>query len=306
LPVKLKEEIMSQLLSKLSNNNILLLDGALGTVLHQRGLEPGACPESLNAQRPEMVQTVIAEYVAAGSDIVETNSFGGTRYQLGHYGLEDKVFEYNKLAAEISKKAAADHALVAGSIGPTGQFLKPLGNVSQTDMYQAFKEQIAGLIAGGVDMFFIETMMALDEAEVAFHAARENSQVPVIVSFTFEKNTKDLYRTMMGVSPEQVAQRFTKLGADAVGSNCGSGIEYMIEIAEIMAQHTDKYIFIKPNAGLPVIEDGQTVYKATPQEMGERVGELLDIGVRLFGGCCGTTVEHIKTFRAVIDKHLTR
>ena len=281
---------MNGLLDKLSAHKVLLLDGAMGTTLQKRGLKPGQCPESLNADRPDIVQTIVAQYVTAGADIVETNTFGGTSFKLKHFGLAHKVSEYNKLG-------------VAGSVGPTGQVLQPLGEVSGQDMYLAYQQQVTALAEGGADVIFIETMMALDEAHVAFRAARQNTQLPVVVSFTFEKNAKGLYRTMMGVSPEQVAAEFTAAGADIIGSNCGSGIVQMIDICREMAQHTDKYIFIKPNAGLPVLENGQTVFKETPAQMAEHVDELIDCGVNLFGGCCGTTAEHIKAFREKLDAH---
>ncbi|MFC1782815.1 homocysteine S-methyltransferase family protein [Planctomycetota bacterium] len=294
---------MSVLLDKLSTGKVLLLDGAMGTTLQKRGLKPGQCPESWNVSQPHKIQQVIAEYVAVGADIVETNSFGGTSFKLKQFGLADKVFEYNNLAAQISRRAAGKNVLVAGSIGPTGQFLQPLGEVSEQDMYLAYQQQVTALADGGADVFFIETMMALDEAHVAFRAARQNTQLPVVVSFTFEKNANGLYRTIMGVSPEQVAAEFTAAGADIIGSNCGSGIVQMIDICREIAQHTDKYIFIKPNAGLPVLENGQTVFKETPEQMAEHVDELIDCGVNLFGGCCGTTAEHIKAFRQILDAH---
>ncbi|KPK76800.1 MAG: hypothetical protein AMJ79_05425 [Phycisphaerae bacterium SM23_30] len=296
---------MSELLDKLRTGRVLLLDGAMGTTLQNRGLEPGVCPESFNVSHPDIVQQIVEEYVAAGSDIVETNSFGGSRYKLQHFGLEDKTFEFNMLAAQISRRAAGRKALVAGSVGPTGQFLQPLGDESQVDMYQAFKEQTEALAAGGADVIFIETMMALEEAQVAYRAVRENTQIPVVVSFTFEKNARGQYRTLMGVSPEQIAREFTQAGADIIGSNCGAGIQQLTEICRQLRQHTDKYILIKPNAGLPVLRDGKTVFNDTPEQMAEYVDELLECGVNLFGGCCGTTAEHIKAFRKKLDDRLT-
>jgi 5-methyltetrahydrofolate--homocysteine methyltransferase len=297
-----KGEKMSKLLSELNSGKILLADGAMGTSLQQLGLESGQCPESWNVTHPAEVEQVIAAYAAAGSDLVETNSFGGTSYKLRHYGLADQVSELNQKAAQIARQAVGDNVLVVGSVGPTGALMKPLGPASREEIYQAFKEQIVALAAGGVDAICIETMMALDEATTALQAARENCDLPVIVTFTFEKTPKGEYRTLMGDQPEQIASRLTDAGADIVGSNCGGGIEQMVDICSQMRASTDRFIMIQANAGLPVLEDGQAVYKATPDDMAAQLGALLAGGANIIGGCCGTTPGHIRAFRQYLDQ----
>lgn len=288
---------MNNLLAKLRAGKVLLGDGAMGTELQKRGLEAGVCPETWNISHPEQVRDITADYVSAGSDLVLTNSFGGSRYKLSHFGLEDKVQDLNRAAARIASRAAGDSAIVVGSVGPTGEFMAPLGTATQEDFYNAFKEQITALAAGGAEAICIETMTALEEAMVALRAAKENTQLPVIVTFTFDKTTKGEYRTMMGLSPTQAAKELTEAGADIVGSNCGSGPENMIEISRQLRDNTDSFIMIKPNAGVPVLENGKTVFKATPDEMAAHVEALINNGVNIIGGCCGTTPQHIAAMR---------
>jgi 5-methyltetrahydrofolate--homocysteine methyltransferase len=275
----------------------------MGTSLQNLGLEAGACPEQWNITHSEQVQSVIAGYVAAGSDIVETNSFGGTRYKLEYFGLADEVRQLNRVAAEIARKAAGQNCFVIGSVGPTGQFLAPLGTQTEQDMYEAFREQVVALAQGGADAICIETMTALEEARVALRAAKENTDLVTIVTFTFDKTAQGQYRTMMGVSPAQAAREMTALDADIVGSNCGSGPENMIPICREMRDNTDRFIMIQPNAGLPILEDGKTLFKATPEDMAQGVGLLIAGGANIIGGCCGTTDAHIKAMREKLQTY---
>jgi 5-methyltetrahydrofolate--homocysteine methyltransferase len=294
---------MSSLLEQLQAGKVLLGDGAMGTSLQNLGLEAGACPEQWNITHSEQVQSVIAGYVAAGSDIVETNSFGGTRYKLEYFGLADEVRQLNRVAAEIARKAAGQNCFVIGSVGPTGQFLAPLGTQTEQDMYEAFREQVVALAQGGADAICIETMTALEEARVALRAAKENTDLVTIVTFTFDKTAQGQYRTMMGVSPAQAAREMTALDADIVGSNCGSGPENMIPICREMRDNTDRFIMIQPNAGLPILEDGKTLFKATPEDMAQGVGLLIAGGANIIGGCCGTTDAHIKAMREKLQTY---
>jgi len=293
---------MSKLLQELKVGRILLGDGAMGTSLQKLGLAAGESPEEWNVSHADEVRSIIADYIAAGSDIVQTNSFGGTRFKLKSFGLGDRAAELNFQAAKLARQAAGADHFVAASVGPTGVLLEPLGDAKEDDMYDAFKEQIIALTEGGVDAICIETMMAMEEAMLALRAAKENCDLPVIVTFTFEKNTKGQYRTMMGISPEQVAKELPAAGADIVGSNCGSGIENMVEIARLMRAETDCFLMFQANAGMPVLQDGQTVFKETPQDTTGKIGEYLKVGVNIIGGCCGTTPKHIKAMRRQLDR----
>ena len=292
---------MSTLLEQLNAGRVLLGDGAMGTQLQLRGMETGSCPELWNVTHSREVREIISGYVSAGSDIVETNSFGGTRYKLQQFDLADKTVELNRAAAQVARTAVGDDQFVVGSVGPTGRFLEPLGDATEEDMYEVFREQIVALAEGGANAICIETMTALEEARLALRAAKENTDLPVIVTFTFDKVEQGGYRTMMGISPAQAAEELTTAGADVVGSNCGNGPEELIAIAREITEHTDRFVMIQPNAGLPELRDGQTVFRATPEEMAACVGPLVETGVNIIGGCCGTTTDHIAAMRKALD-----
>ncbi|MBN1435899.1 MAG: homocysteine S-methyltransferase family protein [Sedimentisphaerales bacterium] len=284
---------MSDFKTLLQQQKFLISDGGWGTEFAKLGLPPGEAPEHWNIERPKDVQSIAQAYVNAGSDIIITNSFGGNTFKLKKSHILDQAEEINRLAAQISKNAAADKALVFASIGPTGEFMEPLGTVSEAEMIAAFVPQIKGFVAGGADGIVIETFTDLAEAKAALKAAKDNCDLPVVVSLTFDKGARG-YATMMGITPAQAAQEFTAAGADSVGSNCGAGIENMIEVAKLMSPATDLPLWFKANAGLPELIDGQTVFRQTPEVMVSHLNELLDAGANIIGGCCGTSPDHIR------------
>ena len=279
----------------LEKKRVLIADGGWGTELIKQGLKPGEVPEAWNIDRPEGVRAVAASYVKAGADIILTNTFGGNPIKLAKVGLGHKTAEINRLGAEISKEAARECCLVFGSIGPTGEFMKPLGAATETDMVRCFAEQTKALLAGGLDGIVIETMTDLAEAKAALRATREKTSLPVVVSMTFDKKRSG-YATLMGVRPEQAASELEKAGADIVGANCGAGIDHMIEVAQLMRQATSLPIWCKPNAGLPEFVEGNTVYRETPERMASQLRAIVEAGANILGGCCGTSPAHIRAF----------
>ncbi len=285
---------MQSLLERVKAGEILISDGAMGTFLQAKGLKPGECPEAWCIRHPDVVRGIAAAYVEAGSDIVETNSFGGTRFKLKEYGLEARVVEFNRAAARLAKEAMGDRGYVAASVGPTGQIVEDEGGeATEEQLYEAFREQMVALAEGGADAFCIETLSSAIEAAVAVRAAKENTRLPIICTFTFEPGQRG-FRTMMGVDPVRAARTAIEAGADIVGANCGNGIAQMIEIvAQIRAALPDVPILVHANAGMPVLENGKSVFKETPADMAARVPELIAAGAQIIGGCCGTTPAHI-------------
>ncbi|NLO07220.1 MAG: methionine synthase [candidate division WS1 bacterium] len=284
---------MNRFKQLLSDRRVIIADGAWGTQLSERGLQPGEAPESWVLIQPDAVREVANAYVCAGAEIVLTDTFGGSRFKLAKVGFADDAEQINRRAAELSKDAAGDSALVFASVGPTGEFMQPLGLVSEEEMVEVFAEQIAALQAGGADGILIETMTDLGEAKAALQAAKNVFSGPVVVSMTFDKGPKG-YATMMGVRPEQAAEELQGAGADVVGSNCGHGIENMVEVIRLMDGATDLPLWAKPNAGLPQLVGGKTIFTQTPEETAAHFGELVEAGARIIGGCCGTTPEHIR------------
>ena len=287
---------MRSLLKKLEEGKVLISDGGWGTFLHKLGLEVGDCPEIWNVTHRKEVLSIARSYIDAGSDMILTNSFGAHPVRLEHYGLADRAFELNEAAASISREAAGDDHFVLGSIGPSGAILM-MGEIPEETVYDGFRIQAEALAKGGADAICVETMSETQEAVLAVKAAKEYTNLEVICTFTYQKTAHGYYRTMMGVSPEEMMKSIKEAGADIIGANCGIGFEQMIDIVKTIRE-SDKItpVLVHANAGLPMIKDGQTIFPETPEMMSARVHDLINAGTNIVGGCCGTGPEHIKAF----------
>jgi len=290
------------IVATVKRGTILVSDGAWGTFLQKKGLKPGDCPELWCVDHPNEVLDIARSYIDAGADMIETNSFGGSRFKLEHYGLADRAAELNEAAAAISRQAAGEDKWVIASIGPTGKMLI-MEDITEEELYDGFKEQATALAKGGADAICIETMTALDEASLAVRAARENTVCEVICTFTFERTVKGEYRTMMGVSPIEAVKTALDAGAHIIGTNCGNGFERMIDIVKEMREfEPDKPILVHANAGLPKNVNGVDIFPETPAQMTALVPDLINAGANIIGGCCGTTPTHISAIRKAVDK----
>jgi 5-methyltetrahydrofolate--homocysteine methyltransferase len=288
-------------LERLAAGETLCGDGAWGTQLMARGLAPGDCPESMNLDEPGVLAEVASLYLEAGADLITTNTFGGSPLKLGSHDLDDRVEEINRTAVEVLGPVTRDRAYISASVGPTGKLLEPYGDTPQEVVAEAFGRQIGALIQAGADIVCIETMIDLREAELAVRAARSfSTDVPLIATMTFDATPRGFFTTM-GTTVEQACATLVEAGADIVGSNCGNGIDTMIEIAGEFTRHASVPVIIQSNAGLPENRGGELVYPESPDFMAERVSRLMDLGVGIIGGCCGTTPDHIRAIRAAID-----
>ena len=294
---------MRNFLSTLKSKKVLLCDGAMGTELQCRGMKVGDCPEEHNLTHPEIIQAIHQDYFNVGSDIVETNTFGANRLRLKFYGLEDKVKEINSAAVNNAKLVCPKNLFIAGSVGPLGELLEPLGNISEDFAYEVFAEQAKVLEDSRVDILLIETMMAIEEAVIAVRAAKENTSLPVSASMTFELGKTGL-RTPWGVDIKTAVNELANAGADIIGSNCGKGFDEMIQVINEMSRLTNKAIVAQSNAGIPELVDGNLIYVETPEMIAPKVHELLKFGVNIIGGCCGTNPTHIKKMREILDLFL--
>lgn len=285
---------MDKLNSLLQSGKPILLDGAMGTMLMDAGMEAGESPEEWNVLHPDLVRKIHRDYIQAGSQIILTNSFGGSSIRLETHGLAERVVELNRAAganARAEADGAAQTVLVAGSIGPTGQLMEPLGTMSVAQAEQSFADQAAGLAAGGVDLFWIETMSALEEAKAAIAGVRSVSDLPIAVTMSFDSHG----RTMMGVSPEDAVGELQTLDIQLLGANCGTGSDELIEaIQAIQAADPKLPIIAKANSGLPKMVETEIVYDGSPEVMAAYTTKVWKEGARLIGGCCGSTPEHIR------------
>jgi 5-methyltetrahydrofolate--homocysteine methyltransferase len=279
-------------LDRLRAGEMLVADGATGTNYQQMGIEIGVPPEEWVFDKSENVLALHRAFVDAGSDIILTCTFGGTRLRMRDSKYADRAPELNRRAAELARQAASarDGVLVAGSMGPTGMLMEPLGELTHAAAVDAYAEQATALTAGGVDLLLLETFFALEEALAAIEGVKRASALPLVVSFSYDQGT----RTMMGLSPTQVVQAIAPLGVAAIGANCGKSLEAMEQIvAEMAAQKPGVPLWIKPNAGLPRMDGDVARYDTTPATMGEYAARFIQAGAQIVGGCCGNSPAHV-------------
>ena len=279
---------------------IEIFDGAMGTMLQAGGLKAGACPELMNVDAPEVVKKIHRAYIEAGATIIETNTFGASSLKLAHYGLADRVRELNFAAVKIAKDAAQAQAKVAGSIGPTGKFISPLGDLDFDDAYKIFREQSASLAEAGADFLIIETCIDIQEMRAALLAAKDACNLPIICQLSYSEDG----RTVTGTDPQSAAVILDAMGASIIGVNCSLGPEQLVPVVKTLAENCRVPISVQPNAGMPYLEDGKTKFPMDAKTFGSWGIKLVEAGATYLGGCCGTTPEHIKELANVV-KNLT-
>ena len=286
-----KEKIKKQL-----DKGPLLIDGAMGTMLQKYGLGQGECSEEWNITHPQIVEDIHREYIKAGADIILTNTFGANRIKLNNFNKGEDTQKINKLAVNIAQEAVKKErnwggkVFIAGSVGPTGKILVPYGELKIDEAYKNYVEQIQILEREGIDLIILETFYDLEEIKAALRAVKENTDLMVIASMTFDKNLKTIY----GVDPKQAVEVLESEGADGVGANCGTGPDILYEVMKKMREVSNTYLMVEPNAGIPEILEGKVIYPTNPKEMATYAEKFARLGVNIIGGCCGTTPLHIK------------
>ncbi len=282
-----------------SQRKVWLFDGGMGSLLQKRGLPPGGCPDEYNLIEPEIVRSIHRAYVEAGSDIIQTNTFGANPIRLEMYGLAPRSKEINARAVVLARGAANDKAKVIGSMGPLGEMIEPLGEVTRAAAYDAFRIQARGLVEA--DAINIETAMSLDEVAIALEAVRSVTSLPICVSMTFNTTPKGQF-TMMGESATDCVLALEKQDVNVIGANCGDGVEQVIEVLREMALSTDLPLLAKPNAGIPAITGGEEVYPEDATSFSKKMSRVVSAGAAIIGGCCGTTPDHIRNLRFLADE----
>ena len=292
---------MISILESVKSGRILLSDGAMGSLLMQKGLKQGECPENLSLTHPEILEEIARLYLDAGSDLMQSNTFGASPMKLSGYGLADKTEEINRAAVSIAKKVVGDKAYIYGSCGPSGKILQPFGDGDPDELQAGFERQIKAMVSADVDAIFIETMTDLNEAIIAVKAAKAvAAEIPVTACMTFQDTPKG-FISIMGNSLTDAATQLEAAGADIIGSNCGNGIDKMIQIAVELKKISSLPLIIQSNAGLPINKGGRLFYPETPEYFAQKVPDLIDAGVSIIGGCCGTTPDTIRAMRRIID-----
>jgi len=282
----------------LDAGTILVADGATGTLLMAAGLPNDTAPEEWNVERPEEILKLHRSYLGAGSQIILTNTFGGNRIKLGKRGIAGRVGELNEAGARLARQAGAAGAYVAGDIGPTGEMMSPLGDLTYEAALEVFLEQATALANGGVDAIWVETMTDLEEARAAVTAARQTTDLPVLCSLSFGPAG----RTMMGVTARKAAEELWPIGLAAIGANCGEGLDVVEEaLREMHEALPDAPLIAKPNAGLAKLIDGKTVYDVGPEDFSKRIGDFIALGARVVGSCCGSSPAYIRAIAEALS-----
>ncbi len=285
-------------------SGLVIFDGGLGTQIQARGLERGACPDEWNLSHPQAIRDIHRAYYDAGSDVVTTNSFGANIFLLEKYGLGEKLHQINLAAARLVRDVCPEGRFVAGSVGPTGEFIQPVGTRTFEEIRDAYRAQISVLRDGGVDLICIETMSDLQEIRAAVEAARSETDSPVCATMSFDLGKRG-FRTMMGVSPDQAARTLEAAGADVMGCNCGSiTISDMATLVREFREVTALPILAQANAGMPRLVEGKTIHPQSPEDFAAGAIPLLEAGANLVGGCCGTTPDHIRAMAGKARSHI--